>query len=297
MKIAKNILLTSAIAASSLVAMQANAALITNWNFDLTSAWKNPAPASVTESNDVNNDGVVGSSTLKWGEDGATGADGWDVADVAGGAGFENINNDTNTTNDQSTLFIQNPVIAGASLNLVDQGGGVYSSGNVDGTLFYHLNNILTNNAGSPPSLTGADLEDFFRLTGAGFELTTNPTFNVLFKETPNQAPCPGANVTTCDDIFAVTNPALLQESFMHQGYIYKLTIGATGLGLLDNASCAAAGAPAGCIGLKTAENGNNPVQFFINLTAQIPTPTSLALLGAGLLGLGAFARKQSKKS
>lgn len=295
MKLAKNILLTSAIAASSLVATQANAALITNWNFDLTSAWTAAAPATVSHSNDVNNDGVVGSSTLKWGVDGATGADGWDVADVAGGAGTENINNDTNALNDQSALFIQNPTILGASLNLVNVGGGVYSATSA-GTRFYHLNNILTSGSNSP-SLTSASLEDFFRLTGDGVELTTNPTFNVLFKETPNQAPCPGVNVTVCDDIFAITNPGLLQETFMHQGYIYKLTIGATGLGLLDDASCAAAGAPAGCVGLKTQENGNNPVQFFINLTAQIPTPTSLALLGAGLLGLGAFARKQSKKS
>ena len=83
----------------------------------------------------------------------------------------------------------------------------------------------------------------------------------------------------------------------MHMGYIYTLTIGASGLGGLSDAACTEAGVSSGCVGLVTAEENENPVQFFLNLTAQIPAPTSLALLGVGLLGLGAFGRKQHKES
>ena len=294
MKLVKNIALTSAIAASAVFATHANAALITDWNFDLISGWTASTPASVTESGNVDINGEAGFQTLQWGTDARNGEDGWDVADVAGGAETENIGISTGTTDDQSALFIQNPTIEGSALTLSDDGGGVFS-GDAFGTRFYHLNNVLS--AGGDPALQTAALTDFFKLTGGGVEITTNPTFDVLFEETPNNGNCTPSSVSNCDDIFVLTNPDLLQEQFMHEGYIYTLTIGADGLGALDDATCAAAGVASGCVGLTTKETFYNPVQFFINLTARIPTPTSLALLGAGLLGLGAFARKQRKAS
>jgi len=294
MKLLKNIFLTSAIAAAAVVASQANAALITDWEFDLISGWTGSQPVSVTESGVVTGNGVEGFDTLSWGTDFEPSSDGWDTVDVAGGTGSENINNDVITTNDQSALFIQNPTILSQMFSLTEIGStGVFSSGLVDGTLFYHLNNVI-----SGASLTSATLSDFFELRGNGIVETITPDFNILFEETSNTAACVTASTSICDDIFVITNPELLEETFTHMGFLYTLIIGAEGLGVLDNDACAEAGVGSGCVGLLTEETDNNPVQFLLTLTAvAIPTPASLALLGAGLLGLGAFARKQRKES
>lgn len=298
MKLAKQIFLSSAIAASAVFATQANATLITDWEFDLVAGWTGAQPVTVTQSGVVTGNGVEGFDTLSWGDDFEPLSDGWDTVDVAGGLLSEDININTNTTDDQSALFIQNPTILNEMFSLTEIGStGVFSSGNIDGTLFYHLNNVIS--AGGDPSLTSASLSEFFELTGNGIIETITPTFSILFEETPNTGgTCVPGSGSICDDIFVITNPELLLEQFTHMGFLYTLVIGAEGLGTLSDEACTEAGVATGCIGLLTQETDNNPVQFFINLSAvAIPTPASLALLGAGLLGLGAFARKQRKES
>ncbi|MBN2886432.1 MAG: PEP-CTERM sorting domain-containing protein, partial [Chromatiaceae bacterium] len=56
--------------------------------------------------------------------------------------------------------------------------------------------------------------------------------------------------------------------------------------------SCAEAGAPSGCVGFQTQEGLANNVQFqFAIRQVPIPVPGPLALMGVGLLGLGAARR------
>lgn len=160
-------------------------------------------------------------------------------------------------------------------------------------------------------SLKSATLTDALQLTpiapisGPTFDAPTL-NFNILFQETVND-PTSGvcadgtlrsnaANAAGCRDIFVLGNPGeLTGGSFVFDDYLYTVTITAAGLGPLSNAACAAAGASAGCIGFLTAENQENTLQPFFQITAQfIPEPGMLALLGLGLGALG-FTRRRKQ--
>ena len=112
--------------------------------------------------------------------------------------------------------------------------------------------------------------------------------FTLRFKETPNDGNCEDGNPagSNCDDVFgfvAVANSD--PTSFIYGGSKYNVDI--TGFW---NA-LAPGGTLQGDNNFYSAELGSNlaSVQFAVT---QVPEPGSIALLGLGLLGLGAMRRR-----
>jgi len=173
-------------------------------------------------------------------------------------------------------------------------------------TSLTHHNNVI---AGGSSSLLSAILTNTVTLTPLVPNQPALPVqivpFTIAFTETPNSAgtcaaPSPAGN--PCNDIFVLTG-GLLNFAFNYndgtglQTYFVNIfpTTGGV-LSTLNNAACAAANQPNGCIGFSTVEGQATTLAFGFTISTQplqVPEPGMLALFGIGLMSLVFLRRRR----
>ena len=231
---------------------------------------------------------------------------------------------------DEISSLVINPEPGDSTIpsnELVDENVTVSEDINVlpfaDGPSVTHNNFVITG-----PALQSTEAQDYIVLTpnpGDG-----NPDqiqevfFNIQFEETINSLSgddCPSVETAEgCGDIFVLTGGllgtpatvntdevAFLLDSFTRDEYRYDVFFREKGdslFALTDGGpsdpaypdACAAAGAPATCIGFVTPENESTTFQFefAVLATEQVPAPASLFLLGGGLFSLAWLRRRRT---
>ena len=254
-------------AAATVAASAASAAPIANWDYKVSSSFVTTSGATTFDSGTGCTS--VGATSISWGE-------------CPGGPPGEGRSGIGITASPKSGTLITD---------------GAASAANT----YTHNNNVV---AGAYATLSKATITSTLELRQQGSLGAYTPftaTYTVLFDETPNAAPCTVTSPTPCNDIWVLQGS--LNNSFSLLGYEYFFSFyAAPSLTALSPAACAAVSAASGCIGFTTVEGLANAVNFMMQITSkeitvpgQVPEPASIALLGAGLLGLAGVRRRQQK--
>lgn len=116
-----------------------------------------------------------------------------------------------------------------------------------------------------------------------------NSATRVRFYETPNSGSCPSNTLggPPCEDIYTTSIGEFAPESFAVGGYWYNLEftlIAGTGASVTQNGSN---------LDIATIEGNPGHSFAYVLMRYTVPEPSTLALLGISLLGIGAATRRR----
>jgi len=260
-------LLKGTIVACALILPQiANAALVTQWEYEVFSEWTG---ASFSSGNGTT---IQDASEISWGFGGG------DYTNQAAGSGTA-----------RSALIIGDNPATGTDMVT---GSGIPALTNI----ITHWNNTLSNTF---KTLVGAQLKTTLKLKpylpveADDFFPAKELNFTINFTETLNDSDCGFVSESSCDDIFVISI-GNLADSFWYDGVKYTTNIVETTLSLtgLSADACAEAGAAPGCLGFQTKEKEATTAQFGLLINAEIPEPVGIAVIGLGLMGFVLYGRR-----
>ena len=291
-------------AAAFFAASAASAAPITNWDYTVNSWFSNGANAPAASSSGGGTGYTAGDGVTKFVPSGTTAgapaasSSSWSISPLelnwgrSSGSIAAGTRSGLGITEAAGTAGTTSKSAGSTAGNVVTNGG--YEAANA--YTHYNRGNIGSNSWTLQSTIIDAQL--VLTAEGGSPVIPFIANYQIRFVETPNTATnCPTAltDAAVCSDIFVLDG--LLGESFNYGGYKYTFDFTATGqFGELLPAQCALAGVAAGCIGFSTPEGVNYTTNFLFRIRAEeIPEPGSIALLGAGLLGLVGIRRRQQK--
>lgn len=181
-------------------------------------------------------------------------------------------------------VYSQVPGANKSAIGITANSGTLITDGPASlGMQLFHDNNVIL---GGSIQLASGVVRAILQLAPSGFPPLPvfSTTLDFKFFETPNGTP-------TENDVFVLLNPEVTQETFHFYGVDYVFNFGGS-FGLIPQAYIDLLGLEPGAVGWITAENALTTHDTFLTITAlPTPEPTSIMLMGLGLLGLFGLRR------